>query len=96
MVTVHDGLIRVGPESAGAHPGPVCYGRGGKLVTVTDADLVLGRIKLLGEAAAGHKLDSVVQCAGHGAYRPESLHHQKIQQHNESHYIPENQQEESD
>lgn len=36
------GLIRVGPESAGADPGPACYGRGGDLPTVTDADLVLG------------------------------------------------------
>lgn len=44
VVTVQDGLIRVGPESAGAHPGPVCYGRGGERVTVTDADLVLGII----------------------------------------------------
>lgn len=36
------GLLQVGPESAGADPGPVCYGRGGKEPTVTDADLVLG------------------------------------------------------
>ena len=36
------GLLTVGPESAGAHPGPVCYGRGGTEPTVTDADLVLG------------------------------------------------------
>ena len=36
--------IRVGPESAGAVPGPVCYGRGGTVPTVTDADLVLGYI----------------------------------------------------
>jgi N-methylhydantoinase A len=36
------GLIRVGPESAGARPGPACYGRGGTLPTVTDADLLLG------------------------------------------------------
>jgi len=36
------GLIQVGPESAGADPGPMCYGRGGKAPTVTDADLVLG------------------------------------------------------
>ncbi len=36
------GLLRVGPESAGADPGPACYGRGGKNPTVTDADLVLG------------------------------------------------------
>ncbi len=36
------GLLKVGPESAGAEPGPVCYGRGGTQPTVTDADLVLG------------------------------------------------------
>jgi N-methylhydantoinase A len=42
IARVEAGLLRVGPESAGAVPGPVCYGRGGKLVTVTDADLVLG------------------------------------------------------
>ncbi|HLZ10529.1 MAG TPA: hydantoinase/oxoprolinase family protein, partial [Chloroflexota bacterium] len=36
------GLEKVGPESAGASPGPACYGRGGGLPTVTDADLVLG------------------------------------------------------
>jgi N-methylhydantoinase A len=37
------GTLRVGPESAGSHPGPACYGRGGTLPTVTDANLVLGR-----------------------------------------------------
>jgi N-methylhydantoinase A len=36
------GALRVGPQSAGADPGPACYGRGGVLPTVTDADLVLG------------------------------------------------------
>jgi N-methylhydantoinase A len=36
------GLLQVGPESAGADPGPVCYARGGQEPTVTDADLVLG------------------------------------------------------
>ncbi|HWI38654.1 MAG TPA: hydantoinase/oxoprolinase family protein [Burkholderiales bacterium] len=36
------GLLKVGPESAAADPGPVCYGRGGERATVTDADLVLG------------------------------------------------------
>ena len=36
------GALRVGPRSAGADPGPACYGRGGKEPTVTDADLVLG------------------------------------------------------
>jgi N-methylhydantoinase A len=38
------GLLRVGPQSAGADPGPVCYGTGGTEVTVTDANLVLGRL----------------------------------------------------
>lgn len=36
------GMLQVGPESAGANPGPVCYGKGGTLPTVTDANLVLG------------------------------------------------------
>lgn len=36
------GLLAVGPQSAGADPGPACYGRGGSVATVTDADLVLG------------------------------------------------------
>jgi N-methylhydantoinase A len=36
------GLLQVGPQSAGADPGPACYGRGGQNPTVTDADLVLG------------------------------------------------------
>ncbi len=39
------GLLRVGPESAGAAPGPACYGQGGVLPTVTDANLVLGRLQ---------------------------------------------------
>lgn len=41
---VEAGGLRVGPESAGADPGPACYGRGGTQPTVTDANLVLGRI----------------------------------------------------
>jgi 5-oxoprolinase (ATP-hydrolysing) len=38
------GLLHVGPHSAGADPGPACYGRGGTAPTLTDADLVLGRL----------------------------------------------------
>lgn len=38
------GVLRVGPQSAGADPGPVCYGRGGREITVTDANLYLGRL----------------------------------------------------
>ena len=62
IATVEGGLLRVGPESARAHPGPVCYGQGGTRATVTDADVVLGilspdnflggRMKLDREAAA--------------------------------------------
>ncbi|MGH6961168.1 MAG: hydantoinase/oxoprolinase family protein, partial [Dongiaceae bacterium] len=44
IARVENGLLRVGPESASARPGPVCYSRGGKLVTTTDADVVLGII----------------------------------------------------
>ncbi|HSD43886.1 MAG TPA: hydantoinase/oxoprolinase family protein [Burkholderiales bacterium] len=38
------GMLQVGPESAGAAPGPICYGRGGERVTITDANLALGRL----------------------------------------------------
>ena len=39
-----DGLLRVGPQSAGAQPGPACYGQGGEEPTITDANLILGRL----------------------------------------------------
>jgi N-methylhydantoinase A len=48
------GALKVGPQSAGADPGPAAYGRGGRLPTVTDADLILGRLSaahFLGGAA---------------------------------------------
>ena len=48
------GALRVGPQSAGAEPGPVCYGRGGQEATVTDANVVLGYINP--EAIAGSTL----------------------------------------
>ena len=38
------GMLAVGPHSAGADPGPICYGRGGRRPTITDANLVLGRL----------------------------------------------------
>src|SRR5919197_123903 len=44
MARVEEGALRVGPQSAGAVPGPACYGRGGNWPTVTDANLVLGRL----------------------------------------------------
>jgi N-methylhydantoinase A len=46
--------IQVGPESAGSEPGPACYGRGGRDGTVTDADVLLGRIQI--DRFAGGKL----------------------------------------
>ena len=39
-----DGLLKVGPESAGAVPGPACYNKGGVEATVTDANVILGRL----------------------------------------------------
>ena len=42
IASVQFGELRVGPKSAGANPGPACYGRGGTLPTATDADLILG------------------------------------------------------
>ncbi len=44
IARVEDEMLRVGPQSAGAQPGPACYGLGGSLPTVTDANLVLGRL----------------------------------------------------
>jgi N-methylhydantoinase A/oxoprolinase/acetone carboxylase beta subunit len=46
IATAEDGrVIRVGPQSAGADPGPAAYGRGGRAATVTDANVVLGRLR---------------------------------------------------
>jgi len=68
--------LRVGPESAGAVPGPVCYGRGGKVATVTDANVVLGYLpeNLLGGAfkldreAAQAAVQAVADDLGVGLY----------------------------
>src|SRR4051812_11269036 len=49
------GALRVGPQSAGAHPGPACYGHGGTEPTVTDANFLLGRLP--GQLAGGIALD---------------------------------------
>lgn len=51
------GLLRVGPQSAGAMPGPACYGRGGDKPTVTDADLLLGYLNPLFFYGGRLKLD---------------------------------------
>ena len=51
------GNLRVGPQSAGAQPGPVCYGRGGTIPTVTDAHVVLGRLPTDGFLGGRMKLN---------------------------------------
>ncbi len=53
-----DGLMKVGPASAGAEPGPACYGQGSGLATVTDANLVLGRIAGAGLLGGRMALDA--------------------------------------
>jgi len=57
IAQVRQGALLVGPESAGAHPGPVCYGRGGARATVTDADAVLGYLPAEGFAGGRMALD---------------------------------------
>ena len=52
------GALRVGPRSAGAEPGPACYGRGGTEPTVTDADLLLGYLDASSELAGGVALNA--------------------------------------
>ena len=51
------GGLRVGPQSAGADPGPICYGRGGCQPTVTDANLILGRLPMDGFLGGTMQLD---------------------------------------
>jgi N-methylhydantoinase A len=51
------GALRVGPHSAGADPGPACYGRGGTEPTVTDANLLLGRLAADSTLAGGMRLE---------------------------------------
>jgi N-methylhydantoinase A len=51
------GALRVGPRSAGADPGPACYGRGGERPTVTDANLLLGYLDASSPLAGGIELD---------------------------------------
>ncbi len=65
-----DGLLKVGPSSAGAVPGPASYGKGGQAATVTDANLVLGRISATGLIGGRMPLDpdaaraALIQIAG--------------------------------
>jgi N-methylhydantoinase A len=57
IARVRQGALLVGPESAGAQPGPACYGRGGDRPTVTDADAVLGYLPVDGFAGGRMTLD---------------------------------------
>lgn len=61
IATVENGYLRVGPESAGATPGPICYGRGGMRPTVSDANAILGFLnprRFLGGKIALHVADA--------------------------------------
>jgi N-methylhydantoinase A len=61
------GALRVGPRSAGADPGPACYGRGGTEPTVTDADLLLGWLDADSPLAGGVRLDADAAAEAVGA-----------------------------
>ena len=58
------GLVKVGPRSAGAEPGPICYARGGALPTITDANLVLGYLDPGWFLGGAMQLDSQAARAG--------------------------------
>ncbi|MCO6188278.1 hydantoinase/oxoprolinase family protein [Rhizobium sp. L1K21] len=57
------GLLQVGPESAGATPGPICYGRGGELPTISDANMLLGRLNpaRLNSVPGGPSLEDIAK-----------------------------------
>ena len=65
------GALRVGPESAGADPGPACYGKGGTKPTVTDANLLLGRLPA--ELPGGIVLDEEAARRALGPLEPEAV-----------------------
>jgi N-methylhydantoinase A len=81
------GTLNVGPESAGAQPGPACYGRGGKEPTVTDADLTLGYLNAgfflggsmhIDDRAANRSLEGVAAALGLNAQRVASGVHEVV------------------
>jgi N-methylhydantoinase A len=69
------GLIRVGPDSAGAEPGPICYGRGGTQPTITDANLILGYLNpaFFNGGAMRLQRDSAAEALEHAIARPLGL-----------------------
>ncbi len=54
------GLLEIGPQSAGADPGPICYGKGGREPTISDANLILGRLNPERVVKAGGAINDVV------------------------------------
>jgi N-methylhydantoinase A len=64
------GMLRVGPQSAGSDPGPICYGRGGTQVTISDANLLLGRLPA---ARFGSAADAARQAMEEQIARPLGL-----------------------
>ena len=64
IARVEGGLLKVGPQSAGAEPGPICYGRGGKQPTFTDAAVELGYIDPDNFLGGEVKLDAAAARAG--------------------------------
>lgn len=57
------GLLEIGPESAGADPGPICYGKGGTLPTISDANMLLGRLNTdkLNSVAGGFSMGDIAE-----------------------------------
>jgi N-methylhydantoinase A len=62
-----DRTLQIGPHSAGAVPGPACYGRGGNQPTISDANLLLGRLSAARPLAGGLVLDAAAAKAAFGA-----------------------------
>ena len=84
------GLLKIGPDSAGADPGPACYGRGGILATVTDASVALGYLDpdnfvggeaKLDKAAALQSLESTAQSLGLDVVRAAEGIHRVVNTH---------------
>jgi len=69
-LAIRETALRVGPKSAGSQPGPACYGRGGEAPTVTDANVVLGRL--------GAGLDRALGDQDRGGFFSTSSDHQEL------------------
>ena len=69
----HGSILQVGPQSAGADPGPVCYGRGGAEPTITDANAVLGRLVALLDGDLPLDVEKARSAIDEGIARPLGL-----------------------